>query len=306
MTPEQLSDTIVRVLTSLVDDGSLTLPEGVPSAVVVERPKVREHGDYATNVALQLGKKAGMPPRDLAALLAERLGAEDGIASVEVAGPGFLNVRVSAGAQGTVAAQIVDAGTSYGHTDTLAGRRFNVEFISANPTGPLHLGHTRWAVVGDAIARVLDAAGAEVHREFYIHDRGAQMDKFGASLEAVALGRPVPEDGYHGEYVHDLAKRILAEQPDILDLPEGERLVAFREAGYRLQLQDQRDQLEGFNTTFDVWFSERSLHEDGRVDHGIDKLRGQGHLFEEDGALWMRTTDLATTRTGSWSAPTAS
>ena len=292
MTPEQLSDTIVRVLTSLVDDGSLTLPEGVPSAVVVERPKVREHGDYATNVALQLAKKAGIPPRDLAALLAERLGSEDGIASVEVAGPGFLNVRVSAGAQGAVAAQIVDAGTSYGHTDTLAGRRFNVEFISANPTGPLHLGHTRWAVVGDAIARVLDAAGAEVHREFYVNDRGAQMDKFGASLEAVALGRPVPEDGYHGEYVHDLAKRIIAEQPDILDLPDGERLVAFREAGYRLQLQDQRDQLEGFNTTFDVWFSERSLHEDGRVDHGIDKLRGQGHLFEEDGALWMRTTDF--------------
>ena len=291
MTPEQLSDTIVRVLTSLVDDGSLTLPEGVPSAVVVERPKVREHGDYATNVALQLAKKAGVVPRDLAGMLADRLAAEEGIASAEVAGPGFLNIRVDAGAQGVVAARIVEAGASYGHTDTLAGRRFNVEFISANPTGPLHLGHTRWAVVGDAIARVLDAAGAEVHREFYVNDRGTQMDKFGASLEAAALGRPVPEDGYHGEYVAELAKQIVADDPGILDLPDEERTVAFREVGYRLQLQEQREQLDAFNTHFDVWFSERSLHEDGRVDHGIDKLRGQGHLFEDDGALWMRTTD---------------
>ncbi len=292
MTPEQLSDTIVRVLSALVDEGALALPDGVPSRVVVERPKVREHGDYATNVALQLGKKAGMVPRDLAGLLAERLGAEDGIASVEVAGPGFLNVRVAAGAQGVVAARIVEAGASYGHTDTLAGRRFNVEFISANPTGPLHLGHTRWAVVGDAIGRVLDAAGADVHREFYVNDRGTQMDNFGASLEAVALGRPVPEDGYHGGYIADLAKQIVAEDPGILDLPEGERLVAFREAGYTLQLAEQREQLGAFNTHFDVWFSERSLHEDGRVEHGIDKLRGQGHLFDDGGALWMRTTDF--------------
>ncbi len=293
MTPEQLSDTIVRVLTALVEDESLTLPDGVPGTVVVERPKVREHGDYATNVALQLGKKAGMVPRDLASLLAERLGSEEGVASAEVAGPGFLNIRVEAGAQGEVAAQIVAAGPSYGTTRTLAGTHFNVEFISANPTGPLHLGHTRWAVVGDAIARVLAAAGAEVTREFYINDRGTQMDKFGASIEAHALGLPVPEDGYHGDYVADLAKAVVEADPDILGLPEGERMEAFREAGYRIQLAEQREQLEAFRTVFDVWYSERSLHEQGdKVMHGIEKLRGQGHLYEEDGALWMRTTDF--------------
>jgi arginyl-tRNA synthetase len=292
VTPEQLSDTIVRVLAGLTAEGALTLPGGVPATVVVERPKVREHGDYATNVALQLAKKAGRPPRELANLLAERLGDTEGIAAVEVAGPGFLNIRVDAGAQGAVAATIVAAGASYGHTETLAGRRFNVEFISANPTGPLHLGHTRWAVVGDAIARVLAAAGAEAHREFYVNDRGNQMDKFGASLEAAALGEPIPEDGYHGDYIVDLAKRVVADRPGILDLPAGERLVAFRETGYQLQLAEQREQLGAFNTHFDVWFSERSLHDDGRVEHGLDKLRGEGHLFEADGALWMRTTDF--------------
>ena len=292
MTPEQLSERIVHVLNGLVEDGSLALPGGVPATVVVERPKNREHGDYATNIALQLGKKAGMPPRDLAGLLAERLTAVEGIASVDVAGPGFLNVRVAAGAQGVVAAEIVEAGSSYGSTETLAGTKVNVEFISANPTGPIHLGHTRWAVVGDAIARVLAAAGAEVTREFYINDRGSQMDKFGASVEALALGRPVPEDGYHGDYVAELAERVVAENPGILDLPEDERLVAFREAGYAIQLADQREQLDAFNTCFDVWYSERRLHDEGRVKHGLEVLQGQGHLFEADGALWMRTTDF--------------
>ncbi len=292
MTPEQLSATIVDALTGLAGEGVVTLPDGVPAHVVVERPKVREHGDYATNVALQLGKKAGMPPRELAGLLAIRLGAADGIASVDVAGPGFLNIRLDAGAQGEVAARVVAAGTTYGTSDALGGVRVNVEFISANPTGPLHLGHTRWAVVGDAIARVLEAAGAKVEREFYINDRGNQMDKFGASLEAVARGEAVPEDGYHGDYMHDLARQVVAEHPGILDLPQPERLVAFREDGYRLQLQEQQEQLDAFNTHFDVWFSERSLHDTGRVEHGLAKLEQQGHVFTADGALWMRTTDF--------------
>ncbi len=292
MTPEQLSTAIVGALTDLVESGALTLPDGVPASVVVERPKSKEHGDYATNVALQLAKKAGTNPRALAGLLAERLGAVEGIASVEIAGPGFLNVRVEAGAQGALAAQVVEAGASYGANDALAGQRFNVEFISANPTGPIHLGHTRWAVVGDAIARVVEAAGAEVTREFYINDRGNQMDKFGASIEAAALGKPVPEDGYHGDYIADIAAQIVAENPHILDLPEGERLVAFREAGYKLQLAEQQHQLEEFRTHFDVWYSERSLHDGDKVQHGLDKLAQQGHLFEDDGALWMRTTDF--------------
>ena len=292
MTPDQLSDAIVAALTALADEGALSLPDGVPAQVVVERPRSKEHGDYATNVALQLGKKAGVSPRELATLLAERLRQADGVAGADVAGPGFLNVTVSAGAQGEVAANVVRAGARYGHTETLGGRQVNVEFISANPTGPLHLGHTRWAVVGDAIGRVLEAAGAKVEREFYINDRGTQMDKFGASLDAAARGVPVPEDGYHGAYVHDLAQQVVDQEPGILELPDEERLVRFREAGYRLQLQEQREQLEAFNTHFDVWFSERSLHDEGRVDHGLEKLRGQGHLFEDDGALWMRTTDF--------------
>ena len=291
MTPEQLSTAIVGALTDLLEAGALNLPDGVPASVVVERPKNRDHGDYATNVALQLAKKAGLKPRDLAGLLAERLEKVDGIGAVDIAGPGFLNVTVAEGTQGRVAADIVVAGSEYGHTKTLAGQRINVEFISANPTGPLHLGHTRWAVVGDAIARVLAAAGAEVTREFYINDRGNQMDLFGASIEAAALGRPIPEDGYQGDYIKTLAERIVARQPDILDLPDDERRVAFREAGYELQLKEQQEQLEKFHTHFDVWFSERSLHE-GDVAASLEKLRDQGHLFDADGALWMRTTDF--------------
>jgi arginyl-tRNA synthetase len=296
VTPEQLSDAIVGALTGLVDEGALTLPEGIPPRVVVERPKNRDHGDYATNVALQLAKKAGVPPRDLAAQLRDRLERADGVASVDVAGPGFLNIRVEAGAQGAVAAEVVQAGTTYGCTDTFSGQRFNVEFISANPTGPIHLGHTRWAVVGDAIARVLEAAGAEATREFYINDRGNQMDMFGRSLEAVALGKPVPDDGYHGAGIGDLARRIVAENPHILDLPEDERMPAFREAGYKLNLAEQQEQLDAFRTHFDVWYSERTLHdaagETDKVSHGLERLREQGHLFEADGALWMRTTDF--------------
>ena len=292
VTPDQLSDSIVDALTSLCESGRVALPEGVPASVTVERPRSKEHGDYATNVALQLGKKAGFAnPRELAHLLAEELAAAEGIAAVDIAGPGFLNITVATGAQGQVAADVVAAGPSYGHTETLAGSRIDVEFISANPTGPLHLGHTRWAAVGDAIARVLEAAGAEVTREFYINDRGNQMDLFGASVAAVALGEPVPEDGYHGAYVQQLADRVVAEHPGITDLPEGERVVAFREAAYAVQLAEQQEQLDHFRTHFDVWFSERSLHENAAVAENIEKLRGEGHLFDQDGALWMRTTD---------------
>lgn len=291
MTPEQLSAAIVAALQSLVDDGSLTLSAGVPDSVRVERPKVKEHGDYATNVAMQLTKQAGRPPRELAELLAARLGDADGIAAVEVAGPGFLNVRVAAGAQGEIARQVLDAGESYGHAPA-TGRRVNLEFISANPTGPLHLGHTRWAAVGDALSRVLRAAGDDVANEFYINDRGNQMDKFGASLMARAHGQQPPEDGYHGDYVADLAQRVLAARPGILELPEDEQLVAFREEGYAVQLAEQRTELEEFHTHFDVWFSERSLHDSDAVERGLDRLREEGRLFEADGATWMRTTDF--------------
>jgi arginyl-tRNA synthetase len=299
VTPEQLSTAIVDALTTLSAEGAITLPDGVPTKVTVERPRQKGHGDYATNVALQLAKKAGTNPRAFAELVQRRLEAAEGVAAVEVAGPGFLNITVDAGAQGQVAANVIAAGASYGGSEVLAGQRVNVEFISANPTGPLHLGHTRWAVLGDAIARVLQAAGAEVTREFYINDRGNQMDLFGASIEAAALGRPIPEDGYQGAYILDLAARIVSDRPEILDLPPDERLVAFREAGYAVQLKDQQDALDGFNTHFDVWFSERSLHEDtshGSVTDTLKGLEDKGHLFEADGALWMRTTDFGDDR----------
>ncbi|TNC42887.1 arginine--tRNA ligase [Mumia zhuanghuii] len=291
MTPEQLSDAIVDALNALVAAGTVSLPE-VPTRVVVERPKVKEHGDYATNVALQLGKKAGIAPRDLAAALAGQLAEAPGVGSVEVAGPGFLNVRVDTGSQGVLAGEVVRAGSAYGRSDTLAGRAINLEFISANPTGPLHLGHTRWAVVGDALARVLTAAGARVSTEFYINDRGSQMDKFGASLMAVANGEDVPEDGYHGAYVADLAAEVVEAVPGIRELPVDEQLVAFREKGYELQLAHQKADLATFRTIFDVWFSERSLVESGAVDRALAVLQKEGHVYEADGATWMRTTDF--------------
>ncbi|WP_182523847.1 arginine--tRNA ligase [Nocardioides dongkuii] len=292
MTPAQLSTTIVDGLTALVEQGVLALPDGVPAEVTVERPRQKGHGDYATNVALQLAKKAGTNPRALGELLAEQLRAADGIAGVEVAGPGFLNISVEAGAQGLVAADIVAAGDSYGHTRTLAGQRINVEFISANPTGPLHLGHTRWAVLGDAVARVLAAAGAEVAREFYINDRGVQMNHFAESIIAAGLGDPTPEGGYAGAYIADLAKAVEAASPGIFALPAEERLAAVRAKGYELQLAEQREQLEAFNTHFDVWFSELSLHESGSVPETLAHLKELGHVYEEGGALWMRTTDF--------------
>ncbi|WP_183100097.1 arginine--tRNA ligase [Nocardioides pelophilus] len=292
MNPAQLSATIVDGLSALVDQGALTLPDGVPTEVTVERPRQKGHGDYATNVALQLAKKAGMNPRAFGELLAEQLRQAEGIAAVEVAGPGFLNITVEAGAQGQVAADIVAAGSSYGHTETLAGQKINVEFISANPTGPLHLGHTRWAVLGDAIGRVLSAAGAEVTREYYINDRGVQMNHFADSIIAAATGQPTPEDGYQGGYIDDLAKAVEAARPGIFELSGEERRTAVRAVGYELQLREQQEALAMFNTHFDVWFSELSLHESGSVPETLAHLKDLGHVFEEGGALWMRTTDF--------------
>lgn len=290
MTPEDLSVAVRDCVVALQSEGALG--GEAPAEIVIERPKNRDHGDYATPVALTLAKSAGRPPREIATMVAERLREIPGVADVEVAGPGFLNIRLAAEAQGLVAGQVVEAGADYGRGTLHEGRRVNVEFISANPTGPLHLGHTRWAAVGDALARVLGAAGADVSTEFYINDRGVQMDRFGASVMAVAQGRPVPEDGYHGAYVTDLAASIVAEHPGYRDLPEGEQLVAFREAAYALQLAQQQQVLELFRTHFDTWYSERSLHDSGAVERGMQRLREQGHVFELDGATWLRTTEF--------------
>ncbi|MDO8108288.1 arginine--tRNA ligase [Isoptericola sp. b441] len=293
MTPAELSAALRDVLLTARADGALPIDaDQVPASVTVERPRQREHGDWASNVALQLAKKAGMAPRALADLLAARLTQVPGVASVDVAGPGFLNITLDTAAAGELARTILEAGADYGRSDALAGQSVDLEFISANPTGPLHLGHTRWAAVGDALGRVLAAAGARVTREFYVNDLGVQMDRFGASIMAAAHGEPIPEDGYHGDYVADLATSIVAEQPDLLDLPREEQVAAFREAGYAHQLAAQKDVLGRFGTHFDVWYSERTLHTSGAVDRGFERLREQGHVFEADGAVWLRTTDF--------------
>lgn len=294
MTPDELGQQIRTVVIDAVAAGELLIDaDRIPAAVAVERPKNPEHGDYAANIALQLAKAAGAKPRDVAGIIAARLQQVPGIEKIDIAGPGFLNITFDAATAGQIAADIVEAGESYGRTETLAGQRINVEFISANPTGPLHLGHARWAAVGDAIASVLAAAGADVDREFYINDRGVQMNLFGASIQARALDLPVPENGYQGTYVADVAAEVLKHDADILEIadPEEQR-IAFREAGYRVQLAQQLATLNRFRTVFDTWSSERALHEAGGVDKAMEKLREQGHVYEADGAVWLRTTDF--------------
>jgi arginyl-tRNA synthetase len=233
-----------------------------------------------------LAKAAGKNPREVATLLQGAIADLPGVSKVDIAGPGFINITLDRANQAELVRTILNAGATYGSGDSLKGVAVNLEFISANPTGPLHLGHTRWAAVGDALGRVLKAAGAKVTQEFYINDRGRQMDLFGQSVQAAALGNPIPEDGYQGDYIKDLAKIVVAENPGISSSED------FREAAYKVQLAEQQAVLETFHTKFDVWFSERSLHQSGAVDHGMQKLREQGHVFEQDGAVWLRTTDF--------------
>ena len=293
MTPQQLADAIRAAILDAVARGELALdPADVPE-VRVERPRQREHGDWASNVAMQLAKKARTNPRDLAARLAVALRAVPGVREVDVAGPGFLNVRLEAGAAGELARDILEAGATYGHTTTLAGHVINLEFISANPTGPLHIGHTRWAALGDALVRLLRAAGADVTPEYYINDAGVQMDKFGGSILARALGEEGPRGGDAGEDITDLAVLIRAERPDILTMPREKAIAVARDEGYRLQMAEIRQTLANFNVTFDVWFSERELHESGAVAQAVERLRGQGHVYGADGAVWLRTTDFS-------------
>ncbi len=287
---EQLEAAIKAALEQAFIAGSLS--GQIPATIKLERPKDRDHGDYATSIALQLAKPAGKNPRDVAQIICGLLAGTEGISKVEIAGPGFINITLNRANQAELVVTILKATKDYGKGSALAGVRVNLEFISANPTGPLHLGHTRWAAVGDSLGRVLSAAGADVKREFYINDRGNQMDLFGASVEAAALGNPIPEDGYQGAYIADLAKEVVASDASITSLPEGARHPAFREAAYALQLKDQQRVLDTFGTHFDVWFSERSLHDQGAVEHGLEKLSKQGHVFEEKGAVWLRTTDF--------------
>jgi arginyl-tRNA synthetase len=290
VTPEQLSAAIGDALAAAVDVGDLAV--ALPDEVRVERPRNRDHGDWSTNIALQLAKSAGMAPRELAQLLADRLAATAGVKAVDVAGPGFLNITVDAASAGELARTVVEAGEAYGTNDSEAGHVVNLEYISANPTGPLHIGHTRWAALGDAMGRLLRASGATLSTEYYLNDAGTQMENFARSVLARAKGEPTPEGGYPGAYVDDLAARVLALRPDLTELPEAEALAVAGDLAYPLQLDDIRETLRDFGVHFDVWFSERSLHDTGAVDRAVARLREQGHVFDHDGAVWLRTTDF--------------
>lgn len=296
MTPADLSAAIVRILSGLQADGRLS--DGpIPTEVVVERPKNRDHGDWATNVAMQLAGKFGMNPRAFAELLAAELSQASGVEKVDIAGPGFINISVSAAAAGELAKVIVEAGDTFGIGTDLAGVKLNLEFVSANPTGPIHMGGTRWAAVGDSLARIFEAQGADVTREYYFNDHGAQIDRFARSLLARARGEDAPEDGYGGAYIQEIADRVLAETAiDVLNLPEDEAQEFFRAQGVDLMFGEIRESLHDFGVDFDVYFHENSLYESKAVDRAIEKLRELGHIFEADGAIWLRSTTFGDDR----------
>ena len=287
-----IQDEISAAILQVLRDAHSQLNCDIPTSLTLERPKNRDHGDYATSIALALSKPSGIAPRKIAEIIVAGLSNRKDIAALEIAGPGFVNITLDKSSQGGVIANILTAGKSFGYGNKLNGVAINLEFISANPTGPLHLGHTRWAAVGDALGRVLSAAGAKVTREFYINDRGVQMDKFGASLQSAALGEPRPEDGYHGAYIDDLAKEVVAANPEVLKLSGEEQTFAFRDIGYKLQLAQQQSVLDKFGTRFDVWFSEKSLYDNNFFAHCQEVLKSKGHVFEDGGAIWLRTTDF--------------
>ncbi|MCX2933587.1 arginine--tRNA ligase [Mycobacterium sp. CVI_P3] len=291
MTPADLAELLKNTATAVLTEHDLD-PAALPATVTVERPRNPEHGDYATNLALQLGKKVGANPRELAGWLAAALAAADGIAAAEVAGPGFVNLRIEASAQGVIVHNVLDAGPAYGNSDVLDGQNINLEFVSANPTGPIHIGGTRWAAVGDALGRLLSTQGAEVVREYYFNDHGAQIDRFVNSLIAAATGQPTPEDGYAGDYIGDIAAQVLAKAPDALSLTGDEQKETFRSIGVDLMFDHIKESLHEFGTDFDVYTHEDSMHTSGRVEQAIAKLRQTGNIYEKDGATWLRTTEF--------------
>jgi arginyl-tRNA synthetase len=290
VTPEELSTAVLAAVATAVADGQLTVD--LPPTATIERPKNRDFGDYATNIALQLAKPAGLPPRKVAEALVAPLVKTPGISNVSIAGPGFLNITLDAAAHGELARTIVEAGGQYGHTTTLAGQHINLEFVSANPTGPIHIGGTRWAAVGDSLGRILEASGAEVGREYYFNDHGIQIDRFARSLLAAALGEPAPDDGYGGQYIYEIAETVIAANPGLTELPRDEAQEVFRRDGVELMFTEIKQSLVDFGVRFDVYFHENDLHESGAVAHAVELLRAQGRIFEADGAVWLRTTDF--------------
>ncbi|WP_328391307.1 arginine--tRNA ligase [Nocardia sp. NBC_00416] len=290
MTPADLADllhaTAAKVLAERGLDASV-----LPDTVDVERPRNPEHGDYSTNVAMRVAKKAGANPRDLAGWLAVALSGTDAVASAEVAGPGFLNIRVAASAQGAVLEQVRTAGAAYGAADALAGTKINLEFVSANPTGPVHLGGTRWAAVGDALGRILSMQGADVTREYYFNDHGAQITRFAESLVAAATGAPTPESGYAGAYIGEIAEQIAAAHPGAAELEPARRLELFRAEGVELMFAHIKKTLHEFGIDFDVYFNESSLFASGAVERAVEALKSSGDLYSKDGAWWIASSE---------------
>ncbi|MCU7724585.1 arginine--tRNA ligase [Actinoplanes sp. KI2] len=291
MTPADLASTVLSAARALFETRGLDVSI-LPETTTMERPRNPEHGDYASTLALQLGKKAGVAPRELAAALAQELEKHPAVQEVGIAGPGFLNIRLDPAEIAKAARDILRAGADYGHSDTLAGERINLEFVSANPTGPVHIGGVRWAAVGDALSRLLRAAGAEVGTEYYFNDAGAQIDRFARSLYASAKGDPAPEDGYGGAYIAEIATAVRAQAPDVLQLGEAEAVETFRRIGVELMFAEIKASLGDFGVQFDTYFNEKDLHERGELQEALDRLREQGHVFETDGAVWLRTTEF--------------
>ena len=314
MSPEALSELIFNIANTLVSEGkagTLTADLIPPQAkFAVMRPKDRAHGDWASNAAMQLAKKAGMKPRDFAELFAAELTNADGIKSVEVAGPGFINITLDSASAAAVVDTVLEAGSDYGKNDHLSGKTLNLEFVSANPTGPIHIGGTRWAAVGDSMARVLEANGAKVVREYYFNDHGEQINRFAKSLVAAAHGEETPIDGYKGAYIDEIAKRVIdeaqADGVDILNLPrvdggvdkdgeplgegDSEQREEFRKRAVPMMFDEIQKSMKDFRVNFDVWFHENSLYADGKVDAAIEELKSRGDIFDKDGATWFEST----------------
>lgn len=300
-----MKDTIISLLegavAALKHQG--VLPNDLQPAIKVDPTKDKAHGDYATNLALMLAKPAGIKPRELADTLVAALPASDAIQKTEIAGPGFINFFAAADAAAQIVAQALDSGDAFGRSLIGKGEKVQVEFVSANPTGPLHVGHGRGAAIGDCLCRLLEATGYDVTREFYYNDAGAQIKNLALSVQARAKGlgpddASWPEDGYRGEYITDVAndymagKTVTADDREVTakgDANDLEAIQAFAVAWLR---REQDLDLKAFGVEFDVYFLESSLYEDGKVDATVEKLIANDHTYEEDGALWLRTTDF--------------
>ncbi|MEK5230656.1 arginine--tRNA ligase [Lysinibacillus sp. FSL K6-0232] len=293
---EQVQQAIKAAIAQAVEKTGL-VEAGTELTIHLETPKDKANGDYATNIAMQLTKLAKKPPRVIAEAILENLEtAGTDIEKIDIAGPGFMNITVRKGFLTEVVSQVLEQGADYGRSNAGAGEKIQVEFVSANPTGDLHLGHARGASVGDSLCNVLDMAGYEVSREYYINDAGNQINNLAYSLEArykqaLGLDADMPEDGYHGADIIEIAGKLAQEHGEaILSKPEEERFAFFRQHGLALELDKLKTDLANFRVNFDVWYSETSLYENGKIEAALDKLKANGHVFEEDGATWFRST----------------